>query len=141
MRTQYENSDTLKKESEFKEKIMQVWKCNLQKMHKHHIIDFMAIVDRYASAWIEVKCLNKTFNQYQYTMLSYSKYMKGIEYYNVSGLPFIFATRLKDEDCYYKYNPEHPKFKVIWGGRTRQTRDAFDIEPVVLIPMVYFTPF
>ena len=120
-----------------KKTIESKWNCTMQKMHKHHIIDFMAIVDKKASAWIEVKCLNKTFNQYPYSILSYSKYMKGVEYHNVSGLPFIFATRLQDGDYYYKYESEH-KFDIIWGGRTKQTRDKFDIEPIVLIPKEYF---
>ena len=137
MRKTYENTQSLTNEDNFKKSIEYKWGCTMQKMHKHHIIDFMAIKNKKASAWIEVKCLNKTFNQYPHTILSYSKYMKGVEYYNVSGLPFIFATRLKDGDYFYKYEPEH-KFDIIWGGRTRQTRDKFDIEPIVLIPNKYF---
>tara|TARA_Y100001963_G_C6608772_1_gene366047 strand:+ start:313 stop:744 length:432 start_codon:yes stop_codon:yes gene_type:complete len=138
LRTYYENNATLKNESKFKERIMAAWDCDLKKMHYHHIIDFMLTRNRVAKAWVEVKCLNKTRNQYPYTILSLSKFMKGVEYYNVTGLPFIFATRLKDEDMYYRYNPEHPKFEIIWGGRTKQTRDKYDIEPVIQIPMVFF---
>ena len=141
LREYYENNTTLKNESDFKHKIMEVWDCSLQKMHSHHIIDFMLLYGGTAKAWVEVKCLNKTYNKYPHTILSLSKYMKGVEYYNISGLPFIFATRLEDGDYYYKHNPEHPKFEIIWGGRTKQTRDKYDIEPVVLIPMVYFTEF
>ena len=138
MRTYYENDSTLKKESDFKDSIMDTWNCSLQKMHSHHIIDFMLIYGGIAKAWVEVKCLNKTRNKYPYTILSLSKYMKGVEYYNVTGLPFIFATRLEDGDFFYKYDPEHPKFEVIWGGRTKQTRDKYDIEPIIQIPIVYF---
>ena len=82
MRTYYENDSTLKKESDFKDSIMDTWNCSLQKMHSHHIIDFMLIYGGIAKAWVEVKCLNKTRNKYPYTILSLSKYMKGVEYYN-----------------------------------------------------------
>tara|TARA_R100001530_G_C4317687_1_gene154800 strand:+ start:1971 stop:2396 length:426 start_codon:yes stop_codon:yes gene_type:complete len=138
LRTYYENDSTLKNESDFKEKIMAAWGCDLKKMHYHHIIDFMLIQDKVAKAWVEVKCLNKTRNKYPCTILSLSKFMKGVEYYNVTGLPFIFATRLEDGDYYYRHDPKHPKFEVIMGGRTKQTRDKYDIEPIIQIPMVYF---
>ena len=141
MRKHYENSETLANEMKFRQKIESVWNCTLKKMHYHHIIDFMLIYNNEARSWVEVKCLNKTSNKYPHTILSLSKFMKGVEYYNVTGLPFVFATRLEDGDYYYKYDPEHPKFVIRWGGRTKQTRDKYDIEPIINIPMVYFKEF
>ena len=149
MRKQYENKESLQAENDFKETIEQSWDCVLKKMHYHHIIDFMLTRNKVAKAWVEVKCLNKTYDKFPCTILSLSKFMKGVEYYNTTGLPFIFATRLNAEvedgdgieyysDWYYSYNPKHPKFEIIWGGRTKQTRDKFDIEPIIQIPMVYF---
>ena len=141
LREYYENSTSLKNESDFKEKIISTWNCDLQKMHSHHIIDFMLLYGGVAKAWVEVKCLNKTHNKYPFTILSLSKYMKGIDYFNKTGLPFIFATRLLDGDYYFKYRPDYPKFEIIWGGRTKQTRDKYDIEPIIKIPMVFFEVF
>ena len=139
MRQTYENTASLRKEADFQKTIETAWRCKLQKMHKHHIIDFMVVDDdKTAKAFIEVKCLNKTYNQFPCAILSLSKFMKGIEYFNVTGLPFVFATRLDDGDYFYRYEKQHPKFEISWGGRTKQTRDKFDIEPIVKIPMVYF---
>ena len=127
MRQTYENTASLRKEADFQKTIETAWRCKLQKMHKHHIIDFMVVDDdKTAKAFIEVKCLNKTYNQFPCAILSLSKFMKGIEYFNVNG------------DYFYRYEKEHPKFEISWGGRTKQTRDKFDIEPIVKIPMVYF---
>ena len=138
MRTYYENSTTLKAEKEFANYLETKWECVLQKMHSHHIIDFMLTRNNIAKAWVEVKCLNTTSNAFPCRILSLSKYMKGIEYYKTTGLPFIFAVSLQDGYYFYKHNEKHGNFEIIWGGRTKDTRDKFDIEPIIKIPTVLF---
>lgn len=137
-RTQYENSESKHNENEFKKYIELRWSCNMVKMHYHHIIDFMLLKNKVAKAWVEVKCLNRTYKQYPHFILSLSKYMKGVEYYRVTGLPFIFATRIKDGDYFYKYDESHIGFPIIYGGRTKTTRDKYDIEPIIQIPLEHF---
>ncbi len=138
MRQQYENNETLKAESDFAKYIEARWDCEMKKMHKHHIIDFMLTRNKEAKAWVEVKCLNRKRNDFPMVILSLSKFMKGVEYYNTTGLPFFFAIKMEDVSMYYMYNPQQPKPVIIWGGRTKTTRDKYDIEPIVQIPMVFF---
>ncbi|QDP55600.1 MAG: hypothetical protein Tp152DCM223801_16 [Prokaryotic dsDNA virus sp.] len=137
MRETYENKNSLEKENAFSQKIEGFWGCKLQKMHKHHIIDYMVVNNKAAVAWLEVKCLNRTYKQYPHFILSYSKYMKGVEYYRTSRLPFLFAVRLYDGDYYYRYD-KTDNYKIIWGGRTKNTRDEFDVEPIIQIPITEF---
>ena len=138
MRTQYETETHLKNEDKFKSIMEEKYDCILQKMHKHHIIDFIAIRDNKAVAWIEVKKLNRTFNQHPEVMLSVSKFMKGIQYSQATKLPFLFATMMNDGTFIYEYNSAHKDIFTEWGGRTKNTRDQFDVEPVVKIPIEHF---
>jgi hypothetical protein len=138
MRKQYENVNTLKAESNFAKYIEQRWDCRMQKMHKHHIIDFMLLRDGVARSWLEVKCLNRKRTDYPQVILSLSKWKAGVEYYNKTELPFCFATRMLDGDFYYVYKPDMPKPAITWGGRTKTTRDKYDVEPIVHLDMVYF---
>ena len=140
-RIQYENKQSLANESKFKEKIIKVWDCDLKKMHYHHVIDFMVVEDKKAKAWLEVKCRNRNYNQFPHVMLSLNKYMKGIDYYSKTKLPFILAIRFLDGDYYFKYHRQYPTFDIVWGGRTKNQRDEFDVEPIINIPTTYFTEF
>lgn len=138
MRTQYENSESRYNETQFAKYIEERWKCQMIKMHYHHIIDFMLLRNGVAKAWVEVKCLNREYEQYPNFILSLSKYMKGVEYHNVSGLPFIFAVRINDGDYFYKYDKSHVGLPIVFAGRTKQTRDKYDVEPIINIPKSYF---
>ena len=54
-----------------------------------------------------------------------------------TGIPVFYAIRFKDKDIVYEYNPTH-HFPIKHGGRTKNTRTAYDIKEVQYIPMKYF---
>ena len=140
-RTQYENTETLAKEKAFANDLEMYWGKQLIKMHYYNRLDF-AMVERDSKDikyWVEVKCLNRNKAQYPNFMLSTGKWFAGLEYYEKTGLPFIFAVRCDDGDYFYQYgNKNSADYNYQYKGRTRTQRDEQDVEPCVMIPQIEF---
>lgn len=137
----YENEDTLKAEANFA--ITIVKKMKVIKLHKMPIsygFDYM-MTDRgegRCKGFLEMKCRKMSATDFPDVYLALGKWMKGLEYLDL-GFTVIFAVRFLDKDMYYTFKKEDSKiFKIDMSGRTTQTRDKADIEPIIHIPMDRF---
>lgn len=104
-------------------------------------IDFLALRPGKKPLWIEIKCRNARMDSYPSLMLSAAKWQAGIELAEATGGLFVVVAAYEDGDCAYTYKREHVEsgsVSLIYGGRTKATRDAGDVEPVMLIPKSLF---
>ena len=136
------NSAIQEAEYKFKRDIELVWHCDLERLPITYHFDYGVIRYHQIQAWIELK--NRGFESYRYpdSLINLSKWMKGIELYESTGIPSILAVRYTDEDLYYTLKKEHiidKRVKVKWGARTKKTRDWQDIGPAVHIPISLLT--
>lgn len=88
--------------------------------------------------WVEYKQRNCMPDTYPDIMLSLHKVLKLRELGQQTAKPIYFSVGFNDGSVYYvnvKYIPvTNPRL----GGRTQNTRDHGDIEPVIHIPMNLF---
>lgn len=136
-RAMYETQDDLDKEDLFREELQNTFKCSLDKMPISYGLDFLMTKGDKAVGVMEVKHRDIDHAYYDTIMLSLLKWNKGIAFSHQNNLTFSFAVRFKDGDYRYVYNGDD-LFHIEFGGRTKQTRDSADIEPVVLIPVSKF---
>lgn len=106
-----------------------------------------------AVALIEVKCRSHAFTKYPTLLISAGKWRDGVAFSQACGVPFVILIAFADGDYYYVYRPADVAHGIVsqreaklnndkiwceWGGRTVNTRDSGDIEPVMHIPMKLF---
>jgi hypothetical protein len=87
-------------------------------------------------AWVEVKCRKHAYERHPTVLLSAAKWREGVSMAQATGGEFILLINFLDGDYAYVYSPGHLTSRKVWlehGGRTRDTRDAGDIEPVMHI--------
>lgn len=139
-RPYYETRQDLNNESDLQQRIQAVWPVTFAKLPISYHLDF-ALFGKSGklAAMAEVKCRKNNHDTYDTLLLSVLKWAKGIEYARSLNTSFLVIVNFLDGDWFYKYLPEDAdKIKIVHGGRTKQTRDAADIEPVVHIPIALF---
>ena len=132
------NPEIQENEKKFKEDIEKIWKCNLERLPIVYSFDYAVVPhSKNIKAWIELK--NRNFYSYTFkdSLINLSKWIKGNELQDNTGLPSILALRYYDKDLYYKFN-KNDNIIIKWGARTKKTRDWQDIGPAVHIPMELF---
>lgn len=133
MRKIYETQYDLDNEKSISEVIQSVCNLSLRKLSMKYFIDFIAFRNKKAVAVVEVKKRNNNHDTYPTLILSLAKYNRGVEFFKVNGLKFIFAVQFNDGCFFYKYK-DGDRFAIELGGRTDR-KDAEDIEPVIHIPI------
>jgi hypothetical protein len=104
-------------------------------------IDRLALRPGKKPLWIEIKCRSARSDSYPSLMLSCAKWQAGVEMADATGGQFVIVAAYTDGDYAYTYKREHVnsgEVQVVFGGRTLHTRDAGDVEPVVMIPKQFF---
>lgn len=94
-------------------------------------------------AFVEIKCRKSFHDQYPTLMLSAAKWRDGVDMAEATGGDFYVVASYLDGVWLYAYNPQHVADRAVWlqhGGRTRQTRDPLDVEPVMHIASELFLP-
>lgn len=92
--------------------------------------------------WLEVKCRTHAFAAYPTLLLSAAKWREGVEMAASTGALFVLCVEFTDGDYVYVHDAGDFAAGHVWldyGGRTNQTRDAGDIEPVVHIAVRKFS--
>tara|TARA_Y100001973_G_C5209184_1_gene344073 strand:- start:5810 stop:6355 length:546 start_codon:yes stop_codon:yes gene_type:complete len=130
---QHETQQDLSNESGVAAVIERAWQCGMRKLPKSYRLDFMAVRGDDACAFVEVKCRRHQSDTYPTVMLSLSKVLQSNALTKATGCPCFFVARFTDGVYYYDLSGKD--YKTQWGGRTKSTRDARDIEPIVLIPI------
>ena len=133
-------------EQPFKEKIEKVWGVELRKDIRQKVgsrnmsfIDFMVIKPGtdIVMGYVEIKSATKNYKFYPDYVIDHSKMAKIRLKYLESNKPVYVATRFKDVDMVYEFNPTH-SFKIEHKGRTIQKRSEYDQKEVEYIPMELF---
>ena len=101
-------------------------------------VDFFAMVNN-RPVWIEFKRRSHSYGKYPDVILSALKWWKATSLAARTGGIFSFAVAFDDETRVAHWNPENPWTpRLSYGGRTRNTRDNADIEPVAHIDIERF---
>ena len=116
-------------------KIGQVLGCTIEKQHINYRIDFKILNGDAFLGILEYKRRYFSYGKYPDVMLSEHKYLAGKAISEKDNVPFLFVVELNDGTYYTELDGD---YKVTYSGRTVQTRDKWDIENVIHVPMVDF---
>ena len=125
---QWESPADLENEQGVASCIEQAFQCQLHKLPKSYRLDFMATREGDGVAWIEVKCRKHPSTKYPTVMLSLSKVLAARQLESNTDLTAFLVVRFTDCTKYTTFTEAH---SCKWGGRTKNTRDSRDIEPVL----------
>jgi hypothetical protein len=137
MRPIYETQTDRNNERRLAAKIEKHYRCVLQKMPMKLSLDFMAIRDGKAVAFIEARQRKIAMNTYPTYMLSLYKAMQARSLTMTTGLPCFLAVQWTDKAGIAKLPPAHEEMHVEMGGTTRRD-DPQDIEPMVHFDIANF---
>ena len=126
-RPYYETKDDLNNEKQIAKVIENVFKCELYKMPIKLSLDFMAMRNGKAVAFIEARQRKNEMTRYDTYMISMYKLMMARNLTQATKLPCYLAVQFTDKFAMTKFPPED--FYVSVGGLTSR-RDPQDIEPV-----------
>jgi hypothetical protein len=141
-REKYETDEDLAAQNDIAEFVQSRWRVTLQKNPPLHPIDFTVIRNGKVIGFAEVKRRHSSTAHYGRLMLSLSKWVEMWKLYESTGRKVWLIVRFGEVHKYMMYHPAlKTNIEICYRGRTKQTRDKWDIEPVVLIPMELFRPF
>jgi hypothetical protein len=132
-RPRYETADDLTRERFVADQLMKVGGLRLQKLPVHYLVDFF-----HPRRIVEVKCRQHAHDAYPTLMLSLAKWQAGIYLAHLMHPQTVFVVAAGFTDGIWTCSVAHkalPDYDIKMGGRTKQTRDGADIEPVVHIPV------
>ena len=112
--------------------IQRIWDCDVQQTEYMAPVDFLLIRDGKSIGSVEYKRRKHNHGDYSTVMISAHK----LDHIETLG-PLYFLIQWDDKWGYAELTEEHRKTVKI-GGRTVQTRDSGDIEPVAHIPISQF---
>ena len=133
----YETQTDRNNERRLAAKIEKHYGCILSKMPMKLSLDFMAIRDGKAVAFIEARQRKIAMNTYPTYMLSLYKAMQARSLTMTTGLPCFLAVQWTDKAGIAKLPPAHEDMHVVMGGTTRRD-DPQDIEPMVHFDIANF---
>jgi hypothetical protein len=137
MRPTYETQTDRNNERRLAAKIEKHYGCILSKMPMKLSLDFMAIREGKAVAFIEARQRKIAMNTYPTYMLSLYKAMQARSLTMTTGLPCFLAVQWTDKAGIAKLPPAHENMHVEMGGTTRRD-DPQDIEPMVHFDIANF---
>jgi len=135
MRPIYENAQTKLDETNAAQKIANFLSVSLEKQSIAYRIDYKLLSGGDHVGLLEYKRRKFTYGKYPDVMLSEHKYKEGMRLAKKHNIPFIFAVELDDGIYLAEMEKGYP---VTFSGRTVQTRDKWDVENVVHVPMSKF---
>lgn len=136
----YENDLSLKDEKRVQPLLEVQWGASLHKMPVSYRLDWIATRNGVATAVIEYKRRFVEREQYQTIFLSLGKWNAGMDFVLKNNLTFVFVAEWNNGIGYLAISPDTDtsSFQIGYGGRTVQTRDGGDIEPVIHLPINQF---
>lgn len=151
MRPLYETEKHLEAEKAFIKDIEVRRNVRVLKLGINWKVDAICLKKNLPIAWMEIKIRQISLSTFPTIILSSKKINSGLKLCrhlwqpvltNPKPLKFLFLIRCLDGDWFTELTEEAvSQYDVtIKGGRTSQTRDEYDIEPVVHIPTTAFKP-
>jgi hypothetical protein len=140
LRKMYENDLSLKDEKRIQPILESKFNVTLHKMPISYRLDWIATRNGSATAIIEYKRRFVESQQYETIFLSLGKWNAGLDFVQKNKLTFVFVAEWNDNLGYLAISPDTDisGFQIGFGGRTAQTRDNGDIEPVIHLPINQF---
>ena len=132
----YETEKDLQNENVFILRMSLSYNLTLKKLPMSYSLDFLSFKDGDPYKFIEYKRRHFSYGKYDTVILSAIKYNNAIAMATSLKLDTYFVVEL--DDGVYSTKIPLTSLDIRWGGRTRQYRDATDIEPVIHIPMDSF---
>jgi len=132
----YETEKDLQNENAFILRMSLSYNLTLKKLPMSYSLDFLSFKDGDPYKFIEYKRRHFSYGKYDTVILSAIKYNNAIAMATSLKLDTYFVVEL--DDGVYSTKIPLTSLDIRWGGRTRQYRDATDIEPVIHIPMDSF---
>jgi hypothetical protein len=131
VRPRYETEDDLRREQFVADRLMEAASITLFKLPDSYGPDFF-----HKHRIIEVKCRKHSSDTYPTLLLALRKWRDGLFLAHLISGQFVVAVGFTDGIFTASVDPKNlPTYEIVVGGRTRQTRDDGDIEPVVHIPI------
>lgn len=109
------------------------WDAVMHELPHSYEIDFVATRDNIIVAVVETKQRSHGFEMYPDVMVSLRKW-KALKEYEAIGIRAILAFRFQQTIYWHRVADWSGPIAFRIGGRTVQTRDTADIEPVIHIP-------
>ena len=134
MRPIYETTADLQREDDVLKVLEKLWNLKLIKLPIRYHLDFVAVKEDRAKAFVEVKTRNYSMQQIDAMggyLMSIGKWSSAKSLYDCSGLPFVLVAKTTD-GIYYSVFKEFKPDDILVRGRTDRN-DWQDIEPCVLI--------
>ena len=146
MRPIYESKEDLSEESKIVSDLCAAWDCVYHKLPISYRLDFLLETKHSPSTpqrplgFVECKRRNIYWNQYPDIMISLSKLIAAMNMEVATGLVTNFVVKANDALMWCRLNDAGGREDwVRMGGRTSDTRDDADIEPVIHIPVCEFS--
>ena len=139
-RPMYESAMDLAREHDIMQKVSASWGVQYYKLPISYRLDFILMSAEKPKAFVECKHRNFAWGDYPDVMISMSKVMVAEQMLQITGLRTMFIVRAKDQILYTQLNvcASHVDW-LRFGGRTANTRDDGDVEPVYHIPANHFS--
>jgi len=130
MRERYESQSDLENERAVMERFAAHFNRDFKKMGPGFHLDY-AIIERGGmkiKGFAEIKCRNIQYGQYPDIMLSWHKLVAA----RSVGVPVVLVVKWADALGWVVLSDQLWE-TLEWGGRTKDTRDDWDVEPVIKI--------
>jgi hypothetical protein len=128
----FETDGSRRDEEAIAESLQAAWKCSLIKLPISYKLDWMALRDGDAVAWVEAKRRFRELRQHPTVFFSLQKAIAARELHAVSGLPCFFVAQFNDCLAFVDVLPRAHR-RIEFRGRI--DRDGRDQEAVVVIPV------
>ena len=141
MRPLYESEEDLNEEGKIITDLCSAWDCDYYKLPISYRLDFLLETkDKHPLGFVECKRRDFHWNQYPDIMISLSKVITAMNLGVATGLNTNFVVKANDRLMWCRLNDAIGRSDWLrLGGRTLNTRDSADIEPVVHIPVGEFS--
>jgi len=147
LRPRYENAESLRLETSFRQHLENIWGVTLEKLKISYEIDCGVTKNDRVVGLAELKCRRYNFGDFPTYLLSLQKFRTGIVYSRVMHVPFVLMVEWLGRGD----NPPEPSIKqyvfqkshldiidFAMAGR-RDRNDPDDIEICAMIPQHLFT--
>jgi|TARA_R110002096_G_scaffold232716_2_gene422638 hypothetical protein len=127
MRPIYETASDRYNEGEVLAALTNQWRCEGKKLPISYHLDYALCVGRTIKALVEIKCRSNELRRYPTVFISLNKIINGKQLADEIGVRFLFVVKMVDGIFYTGVNAN---YTIDFSGRTRNTRDDADVEPV-----------